>query len=177
MTNDELDALVARLQRGYPPDVDPFEVADAITALRAERDAAFKISRCECGADECCANLVKLHNELAAARAENESLRADCGIRQIKGYNEGRSTSKSEIDELRMKLGISEGFIASAFDQRDKAQADLAAARELIREARDWMPAYSMRDRIDAFLARAGEPTFDPTANKDHDWARSEDAK
>ena len=40
-----------------------------LAAARAERDAAFKMSRCECSADECCANLVKLHDDLAAARA------------------------------------------------------------------------------------------------------------
>lgn len=33
--------------------------------LLAERDAAFKMSRCECGPDECCANLVRLHKEIA----------------------------------------------------------------------------------------------------------------
>ena len=31
----------------------------ATEALRAERDAAFRMSRCECASDECCANLVK----------------------------------------------------------------------------------------------------------------------
>ena len=39
-----------------------------LAAARAERDAAFKMSKCECGADECCANLVRLHDDLAAAR-------------------------------------------------------------------------------------------------------------
>lgn len=66
MTNAELDALVAQLRDdGTWP---MFDAADAITQLRAERDAAFKMSKCECGPDECCANLAKLHNDLAAAR-------------------------------------------------------------------------------------------------------------
>jgi hypothetical protein len=50
-----------------------------------------------------------------------------------------------------------------------RLRQDLAAARELLHEARDWMPAYSMRDRIDAFLAQR-----DPTASKDHDLERNE---
>ena len=36
--------------------------------LTRERDEAFRMSRCECGPDECCANLVKLHEENARLR-------------------------------------------------------------------------------------------------------------
>ena len=39
-----------------------------IDRLKAERDAAFAMSRCECGPDECCANLVRLHKEIANLR-------------------------------------------------------------------------------------------------------------
>jgi hypothetical protein len=46
-----------------------------IAQLRAERDEAFRMSRCECGTNECCANLVKHSAELDALRAENEALR------------------------------------------------------------------------------------------------------
>ena len=41
----------------------------------AERDAAFKMSRCECGADEACANLAKLHSERDALRGEVADLK------------------------------------------------------------------------------------------------------
>lgn len=37
-----------------------------------QRDAAFEMSRCECGTDEACANLAKLHRELAEARKDAE---------------------------------------------------------------------------------------------------------
>ena len=40
------------------------ELAEALE----ERDAAFAMSRCECGTDEACANLARLHAELAEAR-------------------------------------------------------------------------------------------------------------
>lgn len=40
------------------------ETEASVERLRAERDAAFKMSRCECGPDECCANLVRLHSEI-----------------------------------------------------------------------------------------------------------------
>ena len=36
--------------------------------LTRERDEAFRMSRCECGPDECCANLVQLHAENARLR-------------------------------------------------------------------------------------------------------------
>ena len=36
--------------------------------LTAERDAAFKMSKCECGPEECCANLVKAWAERDVAR-------------------------------------------------------------------------------------------------------------
>jgi hypothetical protein len=39
-----------------------------IARLEAERDAAFKMSRCECGPEECCANLAKLHAEIATLK-------------------------------------------------------------------------------------------------------------
>lgn len=35
------------------------EAIEQIRQLKEERDEAFKMSRCECGEDECCANLVK----------------------------------------------------------------------------------------------------------------------
>ena len=35
------------------------EAVEQIRRFRAERDEAFRMSRCECGEDECCANLVK----------------------------------------------------------------------------------------------------------------------
>ena len=42
--------------------------------LTRERNEAFRMSRCECGPDECCANLVKLHEEIARLNGDVESL-------------------------------------------------------------------------------------------------------
>lgn len=53
---DEIDRLRAR-----------------VAELEAERDAAFKMSRCECDSEEACSNLAALHRkvaELEAARGE-----------------------------------------------------------------------------------------------------------
>jgi hypothetical protein len=41
----------------------------------AERDAAFEMSRCECGTDEACANLARLHRERDAAVQDAGRLR------------------------------------------------------------------------------------------------------
>lgn len=52
------------------------DVALCVATLRtraeraeAELDEAFKMSRCECGADECCANLVRACQETLAAQS------------------------------------------------------------------------------------------------------------
>ena len=37
-----------------------------VERLREERNAAFLMSRCECGINECCENLVSLHRRIAA---------------------------------------------------------------------------------------------------------------
>lgn len=42
-----------------PLTASPAEIVAAVAQARAERDAAFAMSRCECGTDESCANLVK----------------------------------------------------------------------------------------------------------------------
>lgn len=54
----------------------PICSADRIRELEAERDAAVKLSRCECGPEELCANLVKAHARAEAAEAR---LRAVAG--------------------------------------------------------------------------------------------------
>lgn len=45
---------------------DVFALLDEIESLKAERDAAFKMSKCECNSDEACSNLAQLHSELAS---------------------------------------------------------------------------------------------------------------
>lgn len=68
-------------------------LAEECEQLRAERDEAFRMSRCECGTNECCANLVKHSAELAALRAENEALRTvthtctECFEGQIQNFD------------------------------------------------------------------------------------------
>jgi len=56
--HDELATLRASLERA-----------------EAELDEAFKMSRCECGADECCANLVRACQETLAAQSTIAELR------------------------------------------------------------------------------------------------------
>ena len=69
--------------------------------LTRERDEAFRMSRCECGPDECCANLVKLHEEnarLAAALQELVALvRGECP-RLLDEDRDGDARLSIEID-------------------------------------------------------------------------------
>ena len=70
-TIDELEASKSRLIEQLEKNGALMgEAADRIDALLHERDAAFKMSRCECGSDEACANLAKL-------LAENDALQQD----------------------------------------------------------------------------------------------------
>lgn len=45
-----------------------------ITALTAQLDAAFAMSRCECGAEEACRNLARLRDALGKAREAMRTL-------------------------------------------------------------------------------------------------------
>lgn len=53
------------------------EAADEIERLRRERDAAFSLSRCECGTDECCRNLVASITRAESAERERDEARAE----------------------------------------------------------------------------------------------------
>ena len=79
--NDYLKRLVNRIRTFDRPDdireliqvaLDSREVIaqlrKQLERLTAERDAAFKMSKCECGPEECCANLVKAWAERDVAR-------------------------------------------------------------------------------------------------------------
>jgi hypothetical protein len=55
--NAELVARVKNL------DVECCGLTGRATRAEQERDAAFAMSKCECGADECCANLARLQQE------------------------------------------------------------------------------------------------------------------
>ena len=73
-------------------------VAQATEALRAERDAAFRMSRCECASDECCANLVK-HQQRAERLAE--ALRDAATSMQTIADKAGRDEYLMTMDEVR----------------------------------------------------------------------------
>lgn len=67
----QLDALheeVARLKLQALSDNGQW--IEEVARLTKERDATFAMSRCECSADEACANIAKLQAELAALKAQ-----------------------------------------------------------------------------------------------------------
>jgi hypothetical protein len=51
--------------------------SEDLERMRAERDAAFAMSKCECDAHECCFNLVAKDKEIARLRAERDELSAE----------------------------------------------------------------------------------------------------
>jgi hypothetical protein len=71
---EERDAymLLSKMRPAPQADMVP---AEELAAAQAERDAAFEMSRCECGTDEACANLARLHKERDAAVEDAERLR------------------------------------------------------------------------------------------------------
>lgn len=64
----DADAHVSRLDlvRRQEDEIRDLKAENA--TLRAERDAAFAMSKCECGADEACANLARLRADMAEIR-------------------------------------------------------------------------------------------------------------
>lgn len=58
---------------------DLLQVVDNLSArvaeLEAKQDAVFRMSKCECGPEECCANLVALHKRVAEIEAQRGVLR------------------------------------------------------------------------------------------------------
>ncbi len=62
-TNTMEQEFQTHYRRGYAAGL-----AAEVEALRQQRDAAFAMSKCECGTDEACANLGKLHAEVEALR-------------------------------------------------------------------------------------------------------------
>ena len=78
------------------------------TRLEAERDAAFSMSRCECGIEEACANLVRLAAErdaaLAASRHETD-LRQQA-LEEIENLQK-QITEMREIGKLAFRAIVS----------------------------------------------------------------------
>jgi hypothetical protein len=107
------------------------EAADAITELRAEiarlesvptsaeiaalctfglgyqrqvDDDGHLIAVSRQGVDEAIVELCSLSRQVAERDAEIESLRAECGLRQIQGYNEGKQKAATAIATLRADI-------------------------------------------------------------------------
>lgn len=85
--------------------------------LRAERDAAFAMSKCECSEDEACRNLVAAEARATAAEAENQRLRA-----QIEA-------AESENNLLKQSAQHSAEFATQAIEAKEAA---LEEARKVI---------------------------------------------
>jgi hypothetical protein len=70
-TIERLDALTAEFNRAVISWKANEELdRQTIERLEAERDAAFAMSRCQCGTDEACANLARVNAENAALKAD-----------------------------------------------------------------------------------------------------------
>jgi DNA repair exonuclease SbcCD ATPase subunit len=74
-------------------------------------------------------------NHIAAQAAEIESLRAQCGLRQIQGYKEGRAKAEDEIARLQSSLDrltgmkFSDRIHAALVSRAEKAEAEIARLR------------------------------------------------
>ena len=65
------ESLVEQLHDRLREALDRATTAEAALATaEAERDAAFAMSKCECGAEEACRNIVAAHNEALEKAAE-----------------------------------------------------------------------------------------------------------
>jgi hypothetical protein len=75
-------AVIAALTPRAPAQAKLDALREEVARLTKERDAAFAMSRCECSADEACANLVKLQAELAALKAQPTDVDALAALSQ-----------------------------------------------------------------------------------------------
>jgi hypothetical protein len=74
-------------------------------ALLIERNAAFKMSKCECGVEECCGNLIAADDRAEKAEAKNAALMAL--LERCRPAAEFVSTSPiyvTELQEIHTKL-------------------------------------------------------------------------
>ena len=68
----------------------------------AERDAAFAMTRCECGADEACANLARMGAEIERLRG---LLREACDMLSMIGCSpEGIARDVAEAEALQARI-------------------------------------------------------------------------
>lgn len=125
------------------------EAMAEIDGLTKERDAAFAMSRCECGTDEACANLVAKDGEIERLQAENAKLTVACaayeveaaGLReQLAGSDE--TTLLRHLAYIRQKSGV--GMKPMLSELADAIAERIAEARnKALDEAADAMDARS----------------------------------
>lgn len=111
------DELVRELLNVYPKDSGYADkckrAAAALVALKAakekaeaERDAAFRMSKCECQSEEACANLVKAWNDLAELKRHAEAMadHMNDGIQVDVDPEDGTQSPRSEWDFVANEL-------------------------------------------------------------------------
>ena len=118
----DADAHVSRLElvRRQEDEIRDLKAENA--ALRAERDSAFAMSKCECGADEACANLARLRAEKDEMRKALERIAAMWGTA---GSEKGLPCRITDLNGTR-ESHTSTGVFAS-----DVARQALAAIRNM----------------------------------------------
>lgn len=75
-------------------------------AAEKERDAAFAMSKCECGPDEACRNLAEQHVQIAALKAELQRLQYEKELiaEGIGLYQERAETAEARESKMRKAL-------------------------------------------------------------------------
>lgn len=103
------------------------ELAEALE----ERDAAFAMSRCECGTDEACANLARLHAELAEAR---KALINACDA--ARNFPANTCPASRHVQQMAEEL-LSGGYPMLAEEPGHCAESMLATVRALWEARKD----------------------------------------
>lgn len=124
------------------------EAMAEIDGLTKERDAAFAMSRCECGTDEACANLVAKDGEIERLQAEVDRLQRlftqageqlDECRKELAGSDE--NTLLRHLAYIRQKSGVgmkpmlselADAIAERIAEARNKALDDAAASVEAV---------------------------------------------
>lgn len=90
----------------------------AMTAegLHAKSDIAAELAHRDIEIERLVADVVTLHGICNEQAIENESLRAECGVRQIAGYNKGREQMAAELATLRAVIAEADKLRDAAVD-------------------------------------------------------------
>ena len=96
-----------------------------IERLTNERDAAFAMSRCECGTDEACTNLVAKDDKIERLRVERDNLEMAYRHAMLCFYGAIKATNPTDLAEVAVTAAIAGNGPRSCRPSKPSIQNDV----------------------------------------------------